>query len=214
MTPTSPDPRRKTRLVLALLCPAFAQAALMHRPISNHPIDMHATPRVHIKFLNDYPITRAEADSWKDLLNDQDGVREGTASHSVTPYDGQRETVDVTALGDVFIGADVYDSWDHEARSFKWQLGSLPSPEFKRTTDMYPRLSQLKLPSRKDSNPGIEDWLCMLPSLKSLEPKAVVNESAVARRALEPVDPVECMHNLDHLIGKCLYLRAGWFTYA
>jgi hypothetical protein len=211
MTPTSPTSRRKARLVLALLFPAFVQSALMHRPISNHPIDMHATPRVHIKFLNDYPITRAEAASWRGLLEHQDDT-EGDAVHDVSAYQGQRGTVDVTELGDVFIGVDRYDSWDTEGQTFKWRLQ--PASESQRSADLFPRLSQLKLPSRKDETSGLEDWLCMLPSLKSLEPKVVVNDSAVAKRALEPVDPVECMHSLDHLNGKCIYHRAGWFTYA
>lgn len=207
MTHTSPT-RRKACLVLALLCPALAQAALMHRPISNHPIDMHATPRVHIKFLNEYPITRAEADSWRELV--QAGGAEAVG-HDVSIYEGQRGTVDVSELGDVFIGLDRYDPWDAEGRTFKWRMQPPATP---RSPDMFPRLSQLKLPSRKDETPGLEDWLCMLPSLKSLEPKAVVNESAVTKRALDPVDPVECMRSLDHLNGKCLYHRAGWFTYA
>lgn len=211
MTSTPSTSRGRARLVLALLFPAFAQSALMHRPISNHPIDMHATPRVHIKFLNDYPITRAEADSWRELLKHH-GDTEGAAVQDVSTYQGQRGTVDVTELGDVFIGLDRYDSWDPEGQTFKWQLQ--PETGSHRSTDLFPRLSQLKLPSRKDETAGLENWLCMLPSLKSLEPKAVVNESAVAKGALEPVDPVECMHSLDHLNGKCIYHRAGWFTYA
>jgi hypothetical protein len=214
MTPTAPKPRLKARLVFSLLFPAFAQAALMHRPISHHPTDVHATPRVHIKFLNDYPITRGEADSWNSLLNQQaDGQRDAT-SQSVSTYEAQRETVDVSDLGDVFIGMEIRDSWDYEGQTFRWRLGPLTNTELEHSSYMYPRLSQLKLPSRKGAETGIEDWLCMLPSLKSLEPKAIVNDSANARKALEPADPAESMHSLDHLNGKCLYHRAGWFTYA
>jgi hypothetical protein len=202
--------------VLALLAPGIVTAALMHRPISNHPIDMYATPRIHIKYLNDYPITRAEADTWRDILKSEDPETKGTGSQSVVSYHAEngREEVDVSMLGDVFIGAEARDSWDHDSQSFTWRLRPLAQDTTPNPNDAFPRLLQLKLPSRMDSAGGIEGWLCMLPSIASLEPKVVVNDSASVKKALAPADPEEAMRSLQHLNGKCLYHRAGWFTYA
>lgn len=216
MPSTCPRHQRKACLVLALLAPGIANAALMHRPISNHPIDMYATPRIHIKYLNDYPITRAEADTWRDIVKLEDTKEKGTGSQSVVSYQDEtgREEVDVTMLGDVFIGAEAKDSWDHDSHSFTWHLRPLDQTTTPNPNEAFPRLLQLKLPSRMDAAGGIEDWLCMLPSLASLEPKVVVNDSASVKRALAPADPVEAMRSLEHLNGKCLYHRAGWFTYA
>lgn len=204
--------QRKAGLVLALLVPVLSNAALMHRPISNHPIDMYATPRVHIRYLNDFPITRSEAQTWRKIAMGEHGDP-AAGSQSVVPYDVGTEEISVSMLGDVFIGAEARDSWDQDTKSFTWRLRPLPASPTN-PNETYPRLVQLKLPSRMEAAQSIEDWMCMLPSLMSLEPKMVVNESASVKKALAPVDPEECMRSLDHLNGKCLYHRAGWFTYA
>ncbi|KAJ9101736.1 hypothetical protein QFC21_003075 [Naganishia friedmannii] len=54
--------------LLLLLCSYPAQAALQHRPIAHHPSDMHAAPRFEFKFLNEYPVSRVEAEGWTRLL--------------------------------------------------------------------------------------------------------------------------------------------------
>lgn len=214
MPPTSPRHRRKASLGLALLVPGLVNAALMHRPISNHPIDMYATPRVNIKYLNDFPITRAEANGWRRVIAGRDTEDPEAGLQSVVPYEVETEEVDVATLGGLFISAEARDSWDAASQSFPWRVRPPSAATTSNLSDAYPRLLQLKLPSRMDASEGIEDWLCMLPSLVSLEPKTVVNDSASVKKALAPVDPEECMQSLDHLNGKCLYHRAGWFTYA
>lgn len=206
--------RRKASLGLALLVPGLANAALMHRPISNHPIDMYATPRVDIKYLNDFPITRAEAHGWRNIIAGRDTEDPEAGLQSVVPYETETEEVDVATLGDLFISAEATDSWDAASQSFRWRVRPLPEATTSNSSDAYPRLLQLKLPSRMDASEGMEDWLCILPSLASLEPKAIINDSASVKKLLAPVDPEECMQSLDHLNGKCLYHRAGWFTYA
>ena len=209
--------RRKASLGIALLIPGLANAALMHRPISNHPIDLYATPRVDIKYLNSFPITRTEAHAWKKLIADN-GLQDPQAeSQAVVRYYVEAEEVDVAMLGDVFVGTRARDPWDATSQSFTWRIRPVTATtasNSEASKDAYPRLLQLRLPSRMDAAEEIEDWLCMLPSLASLEPKTIVNDSASVKQAVAPVDAEACMHSLDHLNGKCLYHRAGWFTYA
>ncbi|KAJ9113900.1 hypothetical protein QFC19_000094 [Naganishia cerealis] len=187
----------------------------MHRPISNHPLDMHAAPRVHLKFLNEYPVSRAEAASWKSLLSTH-ADDTSTGMSAVATYDKERESViDVSELEDVFDGREPHSSWDRNTHAFQWTVGHPTEPDQPVLVDEFPRFVQLKLPSqKKPDSASLEDWLCMLPSLKSLESKKPLNDSPTARKTLAPADPLESMHSLDHLKGGCLYHRAGWFTYA
>jgi protein OS-9 len=178
-------------LPFLLSTPSSALAALHRQPLTAQPQDPFATPKFQVSFLNRRPISESEAQAWQENI---------TTGQEFDPVEA-------------FVRGSAHAMMHADAVGRK-TIGESTSSQPR------PNVVKLRLPSPSSAtgSSAVHDYLCLVPSPPMLHPskdaEAAAREEAMARAAEETPDPNIGWESLQHLNGRCLYTRQGWFSYS